>query len=387
MKHHIVWRLAIFAVSQWTAFGAAAAETTGLQDGIRHVTVFQEDGRFAGWPANNGIWKWGNEILVGFVLANHEERLGHTYDAASSHYKYARSLDGGLTWRIEDAAKGGQTGWTYQNQIRDKVVKVGTLTSAIDFTHPDFAITFSREDNNVGPSLFYYSYNRGVRWNGPYRLPNLGTPGVAARTDYLVKDRNELVAFLTIAKSNQREGRVAMFRTRDGGVNWELKSWLGSEPEGFEIMPSSVRLSETEMITTIRGRDVNPRRDYIKAFHSSDSGDSWTAMAEPVVDTGAGGSPPALVKLADGRLALGYAYRSKYGSRICLRLSSDRGKTWSHEIPLRTGDGATNDVGYPRMVQREDGKLLMTYYWNHAGAKGAKPYRYIAGTIVDPSQW
>jgi len=37
-------------------------------DDVRHVKVFHQPGRFAGWPANNGIWQWGNEILVGFSL-------------------------------------------------------------------------------------------------------------------------------------------------------------------------------------------------------------------------------------------------------------------------------------------------------------------------------
>ncbi len=32
----------------------------------RHVMVYHRPGQFAGWPANHGIWCWGDEILVGF---------------------------------------------------------------------------------------------------------------------------------------------------------------------------------------------------------------------------------------------------------------------------------------------------------------------------------
>ena len=32
----------------------------------QHVMVYHQPGRFGGWPANHGIWSWGNEILVGF---------------------------------------------------------------------------------------------------------------------------------------------------------------------------------------------------------------------------------------------------------------------------------------------------------------------------------
>ena len=356
---------------------------------IQHLKVFYEEGQFAGWPANNGIWIWENEILVGFVQADHMERTGHTYDVTTSRYKYARSFDGGITWAIEDAHENGQTAWTYQNQARDRETsrKAIVLTEPIDFSHPDFVITFSRITNNSGPSLFYYSYNRGNDWHGPYELPNLHTPGVATRSDYFIDGSNELSAFVTVAKQNQREGRVAMYKTKDGGISWEIKSWLGGEPEGFDIMSSSVRISSDEILSTIRSRDLDPRRDYIKAFRSTDNGNSWNELNEPVFDTGAGGSPPALLKLDDGRLALAYIFRSKYGSRVHLKLSEDNGQSWSHEITLRSNDDATNDVGYPRMVQRSDGKIVVVYYWNNAADENNLPYRYIAATITDPDKW
>jgi hypothetical protein len=52
-----------------------------------------------------------------------------------------------------------------------------------------------------------------------------------------------------------------------------------------------------------------------------------------------GGSPSALVKLSDGRLALAYIHRSQYGSRVKVRFSSNSGQIWSDEIVLRGGDG------------------------------------------------
>ncbi len=93
---------------------AINVEAASSSNPIQHVTVFQGAGRFAGWPANNGMWIWGNEILVGFVLADHRQRQGHTYDEATSHDKYARSGDGGLTWSIEDAREAGKTAWSYR---------------------------------------------------------------------------------------------------------------------------------------------------------------------------------------------------------------------------------------------------------------------------------
>lgn len=358
--------------------------TTG---NVSHGIVFYEEGRFAGWPANHGIWIWGEEILVGFVAASHQEKSGHTYDVSTARDKYARSFDGGLTWTIEDAWEHGQKGWRFNNQLPDSLaVAPYDLPAGIDFTNNDLALTFLRATNNIGPSHFYYSYSRGNQWEGPIRLPDLETSGIATRTDYIVDGQNELTAFFTVAKSNDREGRILCARTRDGGVTWERLGWVGPEPAGFDIMSSSVRLGPEEMLTVIRTR-TQDRQDLITGYRTTDNGLTWERIPDPVADTGRGGSPPALVKLKDGRLALGYIYRSDYGSRVNVRFSADDGLTWSDEIVLRSGDGATRDSGYPRMVQRPDGRLVMVYYWNNARQEGSKPYRYIACTIFDPEAW
>lgn len=357
---------------------------------IQHQIVYYEKGRFAGWPANNGIWIWEDEILVGFVEAAHlETKAFHTYDRETARNKYARSLDGGETWTIEDAYERGMTGFAFDHNIPDgQADEPEELEQPIqDFTDPGFAITFMRDDYHDGPSTFYYSMNRGKEWKGPYSFPNLGTNGIGTRTDYLVDDPQQLSAFMNAAKENGREGRVIYTKTTDGGLNWELVSWIGEEPEGFEIMPSTVRLSDSDLYLVLRAREQKPRRDFLKAYRSDDNGKSWQEEIDPTFDTGNGGSPPALIRIEDGRLALAYIYRSDYGSRVHLRFSEDQGKTWGNEITLRSGDGATKDVGYPRLVQRPDGKLVVIYYWNNALHPDTDPYRYIAATIVDPNAY
>ena len=389
---HILYSFLIFSIvfisCENTEKSASLSDSSNTS---QHIKVYYEDGRFAGWPANNAIWNWGDEILVGFVEAAHYETEGfHTYNRETARNKYARSLDGGVTWSIKDAYDLGQTGWAFDNNLPDELAEEPTILEEPieDFTNPDFLITWLRYNFHNGPSIFYYSNNRGHEWHGPYRFPDLGTHGIGTRTDYIVDDPKQLSAFHNAAKENEREGWIVHTRTTDGGVTWEKVSWFREdEPEGFEIMPSSVRLGQNEILSILRARDLNPRRDYMKAYRSVDNGLTWNEEAEPVFDTGAGGSPPALLQMEDGRLALAYAYRSRYGSRICLRISDNKGETWSHEIPIRTGDQANADIGYPRMVQREDGKLVIIYYWNHAANPDVNPYRYIAASIVDPERY
>src|SRR6516164_7477596 len=72
---------------------------------VEHVMVFHEPGRFGGWPANHGIWSWGDEILVGFSAGYFKdhgpERHAIDHDRPEEHL-LARSLDGGLTWTVEN---------------------------------------------------------------------------------------------------------------------------------------------------------------------------------------------------------------------------------------------------------------------------------------------
>ena len=230
---------------------------------------------------------------------------------------------------------------------------------------------------DTGQSRFYYSYERGRTWKGPFKLPLFGQPGIAARTDYIINGAHDCLLFLTASKTNNREGRVICVRTGDGGKSWRLIGKVGPEPEGYSIMPSSVRLSPAELLTTLRCRaGANAQgKSWIEAWKSFDDGESWSLLNRPVPDTGEG-NPPHLMKLADGRLCLTYGVRAA-PYRICAKLSPDGGRTWTGEMVLRD-DGAGRDLGYVRSVQRPDGKIVTVYYfWDQKTG----PERYLAATI------
>jgi len=332
--------------------------------------VYREAGRLGGWPANHGIWHWGNEILVGFSAAYHMPRAAdrHQQDPGKPEEpRLARSLDGGETWSIEtprDLLPPAQGGRAPQD-----------LKQPIDFERPGFAMTIRFLNSNTGPSLLWYTYDKGKSWSGPFRFPQFHN-GVLGRTDYLIDGNREAMVFLTEAKANHKEGRPFCARTKDGGLTWEFVSYLGEEPSGFAIMPSTVRLSASRLLTLIRVQDGKANR--IDAYTSIDNGFSWKLLG-PVADTGEfGGNPPMLLKLRDGRLCVTYGYRAKpYGIRA--RLSNDQGKTWGGIVTLR-GDGAAWDMGYPRSVQRDDGKIVTVYYFNDAPHNE----RFVAATIWDP---
>lgn len=340
---------------------------------VEHKIVYEEDGRFGGWPANHGAWSWGEEFLVGFGAAWHQKQdaARHQIDRTKPEESYfARTLDGGESWMIERPAT--------LPTVDVAVTQRRPLTAPLDFTHPDFAMTV--RFHKSGPAFFFHSKDRGRTWDGPFDFPDLGTPGILARTDYVVHGPRELTLFLSAKKADGQEGRPLCARTTDGGLTWRLISYIGPEPEGFAIMPSTLELAPGRFFTTVRMKR-NDSASWIEAWESSDYGTNWRQLNHPVPVLGAhSGNPPDLLRLRDGRLCLIYGHRpSPRGIRA--RLSGDEGRTWSEEIVLRSG-APTHDLGYTRSFQRRDGLIVTVYYYHHE----THGERYIAATTWDPGQ-
>jgi hypothetical protein len=332
------------------------------------------------------MWMWENEILFGFAEGTYKN-LGDRHhidrDAPERHW-FARSLDGGETWNIEKPANNG-----FPIAEGDALHGIETpgleipewkdCPGGVDFTHPDFAMTLRMTDVNKGPSRFYYSYDRGHNWEGPFRLPDMGLPGIAARTDYQVLGKHEAIFFLTAAKKNGKEGIPFCARTTDGCKTFEFISYIGEEPKGYAIMPGSVRLGEDEYFVAVRQREGDD--GFISGYRSTDGCKTWTLEHPKLVQCGAG-NPPSLIKLADGRLCLTYGHRAEPYYSIRRIFSEDNGKTWEPIYTIRSG-GDSTDIGYVRSLQRPDGKVVTTYYFNDAESVGG-PERFVAASIWLP---
>lgn len=356
-----------------------------ITEEFKHYKVYMEKGRYAGWPANTGIWSWGNEILTGFSIGYHKQSTGsiHYIDREKTEiHVLGRSLDGGETWSIEDPAKDGKLVFAaeFGTQRTDVAVpKPQKLKRPINFSDPNLALAVRFAGKKEKKSYFWFSTDRGKSWSGSFELPDFGMTGIEARTEYIINSEKECMLFLTASKSDGKEGQVICVKTTDGGLNWSFVSRIGVEPEGFAIMPAAVRISKRDLLVTIRNREEG--KDFISSYYSKNNGKSWRQMSNAVDDTGKGGSPPAMLRLRDGRICLVYAYRSDPSSgrngAILAKLSSDNGKTWSKPYTLRS-DGAGRDIGYPKAVQRPDGSVVVVYYFTDMITG---PERYIASTV------
>ena len=153
-----------------------------------------------------------------------------------------------------------------------------------------------------------------------------------------------------------------------------------------EGLTSTVRAGEHRLVSVLRRRrdmemnDEPVKNSWIDSVESLDGGISWSFLGKVAAthspDYPSNGNPPALLRLADQRLVCAYGYRSGEQSGIRARFAPSSGRPWGEEIVIR--DGAQyGDMGYPRMVQRPDGKLVTVYYIDDT----PEGERYIGGTI------
>ena len=373
----------------------------GMQSPVfKHVIVYRESGRYAGWPANYGIWSWGDEIVVVFTVGYHnsEGRFHYRDKDRPFSTQQARSTDGGQNWKVDPCPcrTPDDRGISADEHMEPNLGAGYAITHSlgngpkacpggIQFRDPSFAMLCARTGLGTGTvSWFYISYDRCSSWEGPYSLPDFGLPGIEARTDYQVEGNQECILFLTASKPWGGEGHgVFCARTTDSGASFKFVGWVTPQIDrGFAIMPASVRLSGTDLLVAVRGcletQVPSKRQHFIDLYASKDNGRNWHFISRPVADTGRGGNPPTLMKLTDGRMCLTYGFRGEpYG--IHARLSSDEGQSWGETIILRN-DGGSHDLGYTRTVQRPDGRIVTVYYFNDGPGKAG----YIAATIWQP---
>ncbi|MHC4676461.1 MAG: hypothetical protein ACYTBZ_28565 [Planctomycetota bacterium] len=268
---------------------------------VDHAIVYYEPGKFAGWPANNGLlWHWGDdEVVVGFRQADFECKGGHN-NTGPSYAVLARSTDSGMTWTMFDpdnfVGDGGSSG----------------PSPGVNFADPNFAM---RVTNNE----YYVSYDRCQSWEGRYDMGDFGEPTVdswenTSRTDYIVNGPDDCLVFMSVKPVGGAFGtdRAFCIRTTDGGVTFQFQGWIVPLADPYRgVMPSTVRCSPTKLVSALRRRNMSESCDaWVDVYVSNNNGVTWSFLSQ-VGETGCeNGNPPALARLSDGRLSCVYGNRS-----------------------------------------------------------------------------
>ena len=387
--------LLVSLVSTIAISGCKHPATSSEARPMKNVVVARKAGKFCGWPANNGLWRWdgGREMLVGFSFGDFVEQEGHNLkgrsDAASGVVsRLVRSLDGGRSWKVEDP----------ENFVGDGGVATDS-PGGLDFQAPGFALRVvgvGYHGSQDPAGSFFASGDRGRTWRGPYRFgalmtdPNLQGMELTARTRYLTTGSNSCLLFLSARPSRSIPGQIAtdksfVAETTDGGRSFHFVSWIVQFQDPYRaVMPAVGRLANGTIIAALRRRDVANAQVscWVDCYTSRDNGRSWS-FSSRVGQTGfENGNPPALTVLKDGRVVCAYGDRSR--DKLFARVSADEGKSWAAEVVLRedfqTDKFGDHDFGYPQLTTNERGDAVALYYW----ATKDLPQQHIAATIWKP---
>ncbi|WP_236977990.1 exo-alpha-sialidase [Membranihabitans maritimus] len=354
------------------------------QDVIRaeHYIAAIEKDRFHGWPANNGLWFWEDEILVGFTQGDYAIQDGHNITGIQESL-FTRSKDGGINWTVFDPEN-------FLDDANEKWLPNGKkhLESALDFRHPGFALrVFSSgyHGNDDPEGGFYYSYDRGQNWKGPFFLGEvkdsreLKKVDIQARTDYIILGQREMLVFITAG--NDKTKRIGCIKTTDGGQTFDFLGWVTPRKKKVRhIMSSSVQLSNDRFLVVDRKISKDKEDNSVESYISEDGGKTWKSNGT-VKKFESSSNPPAILRLADGRIIC--VYGDRHNSVMAGKYSSDEGKTWGKEFIIRDGFRDvknTWDFGYPRIAQNNRGQLIVVYYWSSPQHQ----QQHIAATIWDP---
>ena len=340
---------------------------------VTHNTVAIGKTDFFGWPANHGIWKFNDELLVGF------EKGIHHYNGPDVH-----ALDRTKPTIRMFARFCPQTGWNHEYPeipAIDYENKTPLPDLPPDLLKPESGLYLmpSGWDGNVFTQLMVTN-NAGKSWEGPFRIPDFGLVGVSARTDYLVCDGYYLLA-MTGVKADGLEGNAFAAKLNFDG-KWEKLGMMGEDPPkgDFRIMPALAKLPDGSLLGIARYASENePGFTQLDVYLSDDEGKTWNyeTKLNYIDEDMSGGSPPALCSLPDGTVVLAF-FRRQDPCGLFITITRD-GKSWSEPLALRT-DAVNTDIGYPRIAFFNN-EIHILYYYN----LGEEENRFVADTVI--SEW
>jgi len=264
------------------------------------IVVYHEPGRATGWPANQGFFAWGDEILMTFGKGYHLDRgLNHSIDPTRpGENRQLRSRDGGRSWSEEPF-----------DPIAPAEADANQLPADLDFQNPGFAL------RTYGAN-FVYTLDRGRSWHGPFKWPDMGLGNYTNRTDTLsLRPGSGLLGFSVEAYENPPKHSDHTYYVELDQKRRTLRflGWLTPPTDPFRaVMPNTVRIGPSHLITAARRKSVDHfgdrpplSRNWIEAFESRDNAKTWRSLGE-IAETDRGrfnGNPPSLVHLGGSRLA------------------------------------------------------------------------------------
>ena len=383
--------------------------------GVSHVVVGGGPNLVCHWPREGGIWRWGDELLVGYIEAPCEytdpQQVSHALGGIwkRAYVRLRRSLDGGLTW--SDAGKVFDHTLTVEQQrqvlrLDDYDAHVGPPREDIDMTPQDAILIMGRAwcgpesteaDGSTRRDNVVYSFrsaDRGRRWE---EVPSIVWPRhnrtvIEIANNYLKLGGSRLVCWvvgLDVVNGTGPTGAAApqLYASDDHGVTWTPYAEICHDPTGriHYSYPHVLALPSGRWLCFLGSWHVagGSRVRWTSLCYSDDEGLNWSQPRK----IHAWSVSPFPMRLDDGRIVMIYMRRNPDPTGLYAIVSEDEGLHWSKPLCIRddtlpSGPLGWTDGGYPVAVQLDDGRIFVAYYWQHDDADvpwhGGR--KYIGGT-------
>src|SRR5436309_5153105 len=322
-----------------------------------------------------------NEFQIDMNPTNRLNAIGTSNDGGVAGVGIFRTTDGGLTWTSADASTYG-----VQTACCDPGVAYGSDGSV-------YAIIL---DTSPAATYIIKSTDGGATWRPPTSVSTPDRPNVA------VDPTNSDILYITFTDFNQPAGRIAGYKSTDGGVTWGSEFLIGDPIAAPGYQQSSQPRVASNGWIYVGYQEYNDQNIGCSAgvrnevARSTDGGASWTVTAElnivqggacssaqagrGIFCTNAGGSsfrsrshPIMGISPTDpnhvymvysgGDLESAYTCAGSTGfhSDTLFRRSTDGGATWTSPAKINT-DPQGKDQYYPWMAVTASGQICVG--WN-----------------------
>lgn len=357
-----------------------------------HGIVYRNDREFCGWPFICGFWT----NAAGHHLVAFQKKPADYTDPGAVHHDevakvgprivLARTVDNAASWHLL-AGSGSRGARDDAGVLYDLGADQGALfadapqdyaaEAPLDFHDRNVLVASGATPDYFRPhsnAWIRVSPDGGATWRRPILAPKVGLPSLSGHASALVRPDGTSLVFMTAVSADGWKRRPVVYASVDGGAYWTFLSMMTpAQDDGAAdsdrsvglrfgahryFYPRGILLPGGRIIASVRCQRDPTSLLWTEIFASDDGGRTWGFLSR-VNDWGA---PGDLVRMRDGRVVCVYGYRlPPFGLRA--RISDDDGRTWGRELVLRD-DGGSWDLGYPRVIEHEPGKLLTVYYMN-----------------------
>lgn len=189
------------------------------------------------------------------------------------------------------------------------------------------------------------------------RDPSLRQRGWMTRTNVVTLDSGRLL--LPLYSDGYLLG--LMLISDDNGATWRP----GKPIVGMCLnQPAVVQKRDGTLVAYMREEDDVRHRTL--ASESTDEGETWSLAR--YTDIPNPNSSLAVIRLADARWVMVYNDSELERDTLNVALSDDEGETWKWQRHLEREKGG--QFHYPFALQSRDGRIHVSYTYNHAGGQG-----------------